>query len=112
MTDDDFVKVMLGYLNNEKETKECIGPDGWLRTGDVAYYDDEKCFFIVDRLKELIKVKGMQVRFDNFFSSQAEEQIKLVAHTALKQVVLRYSTSMIDDCFCFLRLPHRNWKTC
>ncbi|EFX67425.1 hypothetical protein DAPPUDRAFT_115457 [Daphnia pulex] len=34
---------------------------GWLRTGDVAYYDDDGNFYIVDRLKELIKVKGLQV---------------------------------------------------
>lgn len=38
-----------------------ISEDGWLRTGDVAYYDDGGNFYIVDRLKELIKVKGFQV---------------------------------------------------
>ena len=35
--------------------------DGWLHTGDIAIYDEEENFFIVDRLKELIKVKGFQV---------------------------------------------------
>lgn len=29
--------------------------------GDIAYYDDDQYFYIVDRLKELIKVKGFQV---------------------------------------------------
>jgi 4-coumarate--CoA ligase len=54
-------QIMQGYLNNEKATKETITDDGWLRTGDIAYYDDNQEFYITDRLKELIKVKGFQV---------------------------------------------------
>lgn len=53
--------VMLGYYNDEKATKETFTSDGWLKTGDLAYYDDEKYFYVVDRLKELIKYKGFQV---------------------------------------------------
>jgi acyl-CoA synthetase (AMP-forming)/AMP-acid ligase II len=53
--------VMLGYWNKPEATRETLTPDGFLRTGDVAYVDKEGNFFIVDRKKELIKVKGLQV---------------------------------------------------
>ena len=46
---------MKGYLNNEKATKHTVDEEGWLHTGDVAIVDDEDMFYIVDRLKELIK---------------------------------------------------------
>ncbi len=53
--------MMKGYLDNEEATKNTLSPDGWLRSGDIAYYDEDHYFYIVDRLKELIKVKGFQV---------------------------------------------------
>ncbi|WYZ41601.1 hypothetical protein EsH8_V_000496 [Colletotrichum jinshuiense] len=60
--------VMRGYWRNPKATKETIVTDSkgnrWLRTGDIAYIEEYKTgglFFIVDRMKELIKVKGNQV---------------------------------------------------
>lgn len=51
---------MIGYLKNKEATDEML-VDGWIRTGDIAYYDEDGFFFITDRLKELIKVKGYQV---------------------------------------------------
>ena len=56
----------LGYLNNAKATSECITPDGWFHSGDTGYYDEEGHFYIVDRLKELIKYKGFQVAISLF----------------------------------------------
>ena len=52
---------MKGYLKNETETQAILKPGNWLHTGDSAYYDETNHFYIVGRLKELIKVKGLQV---------------------------------------------------
>jgi len=60
--------IMKGYLNDEAATRETITEDGWLKTGDVAYFDADFSFFITDRLKELIKVKGFQVRVEKRMS--------------------------------------------
>ena len=50
-----------GYFNNPEATAHTIDSEGWLHTGDIAYYDEDEHFYIVDRLKELIKYKGFQV---------------------------------------------------
>eukprot|EP00939_MAST-03C_sp_MAST-3C-sp1_P004657 g4657.t1 len=54
-------QVMRGYLNEPDKTAECLDADGWLSTGDIARADEDGYFYIVDRLKELIKYKGFQV---------------------------------------------------
>ena len=54
-------QVMKGYLNRPDATAAMIDGDGWLHTGDVGYADARGRFFIVDRVKELIKYKGMQI---------------------------------------------------
>ncbi|KAF8558343.1 acetyl-CoA synthetase-like protein [Imleria badia] len=52
--------LALGYWNNEEATRESF-VDGWLRTGDEVTINEDKELFIVDRLKEIMKVKGFQV---------------------------------------------------
>ncbi|KAI7857863.1 hypothetical protein BDC45DRAFT_565768 [Circinella umbellata] len=53
--------VMLGYKGDIKSTANAIDKDNWLHTGDILKRDEEGNYYIVDRIKELIKYKGFQV---------------------------------------------------
>ena len=55
------LQAFIGYRNRPEETAATITADGWVRTGDVGFFDDDGYLYITDRLKELIKVKGFQV---------------------------------------------------
>lgn len=68
--------VMRGYLNNPEATAQCIDAAGWFRTGDIGYGDEDGFFYIVDRVKELIKYKGYQV-------APAELEALLLSHPAI-----------------------------
>jgi len=65
--------VMKGYLNNPEATARMIDSEGWARTGDIGHYDEDGHFFIVDRLKELIKYNAYQV-------APAELEALLISH--------------------------------
>ena len=67
---------MKGYLNKPEATAHTIDAENWLHTGDIGYADDEGDFFIVDRVKELIKYKGFQV-------APAELEGLLLSHAAI-----------------------------
>ncbi|KAK2191331.1 hypothetical protein NP493_54g04044 [Ridgeia piscesae] len=54
-------QIMKGYLKNDKATRDMIDPEGWLHTGDIGYYDEDGYFFVIDRLKELMKYNSHQV---------------------------------------------------
>ncbi|MDH3606587.1 MAG: 4-coumarate--CoA ligase family protein [Acidimicrobiia bacterium] len=69
-------QVMKGYLNNPEATAATIDEDGWLHTGDIGHVDDDDHWYIVDRLKELIKYKGFQV-------APAELEGLLLTHPAV-----------------------------
>jgi 4-coumarate--CoA ligase len=51
------ITLVQGYLNNPTATNDCITPDRWFKTGDIAIRDSEGYYYIVDRRKELIKYK-------------------------------------------------------
>ncbi|HYY88504.1 MAG TPA: 4-coumarate--CoA ligase family protein [Chloroflexota bacterium] len=69
-------QVMKGYLNNPEATRQMLKADGWMHTGDIGYVDADGFLYIVDRLKELIKYKGMQV-------PPAELEAVLLTHPAV-----------------------------
>ncbi|MCL4868707.1 MAG: 4-coumarate--CoA ligase family protein [Anaerolineae bacterium] len=69
-------QVMKGYWHNPEATAATLNADGWLHTGDIGYVDEDGYFYIVDRLKELIKYKGYQV-------APAELEAVLLGHTAI-----------------------------
>ncbi|CAJ1947589.1 unnamed protein product [Sphenostylis stenocarpa] len=52
--------VMKGYVDDPEATAATL-VNGWLRTGDLCYFDNDGFLYVVDRLKELIKYKGYQV---------------------------------------------------
>jgi acyl-CoA synthetase (AMP-forming)/AMP-acid ligase II len=68
--------IMRGYWNDPEATARTIDAEGWLHTGDVGYADADGYFFVVDRVKELIKYKGMQV-------APAELEGLLLSHPAV-----------------------------
>lgn len=55
---------MKEYFKNPKATEEVIDSEGYLLTGDIGYYDEDGCFYIVDRIKEMFKYQVWQVNRD------------------------------------------------
>ncbi len=63
------LNVMKGYLNKPEETAKTI-VNGWLRTGDAAYMDNDGFIFIADRMKDMIVTGG-----ENVFAAEVENAV-------------------------------------
>ncbi|KAF2445352.1 4-coumarate-CoA ligase 2 [Karstenula rhodostoma CBS 690.94] len=80
-------QVVMGYLNNEKATRDTFDKDGFLHTGDQGLIDEEGMIHITDRIKELIKVKGIGV-------APAELEDLLLGHDKVEDVAVM---GILDD---------------
>lgn len=93
---------MTGYLNDPEVTAATLDSDGWIHTGDLGYADEDGYFYIVDRLKELIKYKAYQV-------APAELEALLLTHPSVADVgVVRYpdeEAGEIPKAFVVARAP-------
>ena len=74
-------QVMKGYLNDPDATRAMIDDDGWLHSGDIGRADEDGYLYVVDRLKELIKYKGLQV-------APAELEAIVQSHPAVADVAV------------------------
>jgi len=73
--------VMAGYFNRPAETAAALTAEGWLRTGDGGYLDDEGYLFLTDRIKDMIVSGG-----ENVFPVEVEEA--LAQHPAVDEVAV------------------------
>ncbi|XP_022936511.1 4-coumarate--CoA ligase-like 5 [Cucurbita moschata] len=73
--------IMKGYFGNVEATTSTLDSEGWLRTGDLCYVDEDGFIFVVDRLKELIKYKGYQV-------PPAELEALLLTHPSISDAAV------------------------
>ncbi|KAJ5974933.1 hypothetical protein N7481_008640 [Penicillium waksmanii] len=74
-------QIVMGYLNNEKATRETFDAENWLHTGDIGFIDSEGFITITDRIKEMIKVKGIAV-------APAELEDLLLGHPIVEDVAV------------------------
>jgi long-chain acyl-CoA synthetase len=73
--------VMAGYANRPAETAAALTDDGWLRTGDGGYLDEEGYLFLTDRIKDMIVTGG-----ENVYPIEVEEA--LAHHPAVAEVAV------------------------
>jgi acyl-CoA synthetase (AMP-forming)/AMP-acid ligase II len=94
--------VMRGYWNDPEATARTLDAEGWLHTGDVGHADADGYFYVVDRVKELIKYKGMQV-------APAELEGLLLSHPAVADAAVIPSpdeeAGEVPKAFIVLRQP-------
>jgi acyl-CoA synthetase (AMP-forming)/AMP-acid ligase II len=80
---------MVGYRNKPEETARTITADGWLRTGDAAYANEDGYLFLFDRFKDMIVSGG-----ENIYPAEVENS--LYDHPAIAEVAV-------------IGVPHERW---
>jgi long-chain acyl-CoA synthetase len=82
-------QVTPGYWGKPEETARAITPEGWLRTGDAAYQDDEGYFYLHDRYKDMLVSGG-----ENVYPAEVENV--LYKHPGISEVAV-------------IGIPHERW---
>ncbi|CAG2108524.1 unnamed protein product [Medioppia subpectinata] len=77
--------LITGYKNNDKAWAEAVDGEGWYRTGDIGHYDDRKCIFITDRLKEVVRI-GVGQHYINISPVEIEQY--LLTHPSIAEVAV------------------------
>ena len=75
------VQNMKGYWNKPEETAKAFTPDGWFKTGDAGYLDEEGYLFLTDRVKDMIVSGG-----ENVYPAEVEDV--LAAHPDIADVAV------------------------
>ncbi|KAG0436405.1 hypothetical protein HPB47_017960 [Ixodes persulcatus] len=100
---------MRAYHNNPDATAEVITPDGWLRTGDIVYYDETGRFYIVERIKQFFHCMDRQV-------AQSEIEAVLLSHEGVEEAAVidvpHPEYGDVAKAFVVLKPSYRGpWKT-
>lgn len=82
--------VTRGYYLRPSAQRDNFTDDGWFRTGDIGYFDDQGMIFLIGRLKEVIKVDGFQV-------SPADIESLLLSHESVAEAAV---VGVPDDIYC------------
>ncbi len=82
-------QIMLGYWNNEAATREAIDDDGWFKSGDAGYLDEDGYLYIHDRVKDMIVSGG-----ENVYPAEVENV--LMKHPGIADVAV-------------IGVPHEKW---
>ncbi len=88
--------IFKGYFDNKDATNKVLSKDGWLKTGDIGYFDDDEYFYFVDRNINLIKVAGENV-------SSVEVETFISSHDKIFEVAVigipdKFNNELIKAC--------------
>ncbi|GAB1201163.1 hypothetical protein APSETT444_010550 [Aspergillus pseudonomiae] len=94
--------VFLGYLNNPTANGESFSEDGYYKTGDVGYEDENGHFYITDRAKALIKYNGFQV---------APAELEAIADVAVTGIKDGQSGTELPRAYVVVALGHEGTRS-
>jgi long-chain acyl-CoA synthetase len=92
--------VGAGYLHQADKTLEAFDKDGWFHTGDIAIFTPDGCIKIVDRLKNLVKLKGGEYIA---IESMEKEYSKSIFVNAVNGGIMCYGDGSMDRPVAFVQ---------